>query len=35
VNLQDEIIRETLIAHGGKIVNSRVAELVAEQAARV
>jgi len=35
VNLEDEIIRETLVAHGGKIVNARVSELAAEQAAKV
>jgi H+-translocating NAD(P) transhydrogenase subunit alpha len=35
VNLEDEIIRETLVTHGGKVVNARIAELLAEQAARV
>jgi H+-translocating NAD(P) transhydrogenase subunit alpha len=35
VNLDDEIVRETLVAHAGKIVNTRVSELLAEQAARV
>lgn len=35
VNLDDQIIRETLIAHEGKIVNARISELLAEQAARV
>jgi proton-translocating NAD(P)+ transhydrogenase subunit alpha len=35
VNLEDQIIRETLVAHQGKVVNTRVAELLAEEAARV
>jgi NAD(P) transhydrogenase subunit alpha len=35
VNLDDEIVRETLVAHEGKIVNARVSELLAEQAAKV
>jgi H+-translocating NAD(P) transhydrogenase subunit alpha len=32
VNLEDQIVRETLVTHGGRIVNARVAELVAEGA---
>ncbi|HEX3683588.1 MAG TPA: Re/Si-specific NAD(P)(+) transhydrogenase subunit alpha [Bryobacteraceae bacterium] len=35
VNLDDEIVRETLVAHEGKIVNARISELLAEQAARI
>jgi H+-translocating NAD(P) transhydrogenase subunit alpha len=30
VNLEDQIVRETLVTHGGRIVNARIAELVAE-----
>ena len=29
VNLEDEIVRETLVAHGGKVVNARVADALA------
>ena len=32
VNLEDQIVRDTLVTHGGRIVNARVAELVAEGA---
>ena len=35
VNVEDEIIRETLVAHGGKVVNARVAELLAARTVNV
>jgi NAD(P) transhydrogenase subunit alpha len=35
INLEDEIVRETLVAHEGKVVNVKIAELLAEEAARV
>jgi NAD(P) transhydrogenase subunit alpha len=33
INREDEIIRETLVTHGGEIVNARVSELVGTTAA--
>jgi NAD(P) transhydrogenase subunit alpha len=33
INLEDEIIRETLVTHEGKIVNPRVAELIPQEVA--
>jgi H+-translocating NAD(P) transhydrogenase subunit alpha len=35
INLEDEIIRDTLVAHQGKVANAKIAELLAEQAAQV
>jgi NAD(P) transhydrogenase subunit alpha len=35
INRDDEIIRETLVTHGGEVVNARVSELVAKSAAAV
>ena len=35
VNLEDEIIRETLVTHAGKVVNVRVAELLTQRAVNV
>ncbi len=28
INREDEIIRETLVTHGGEVVNARVSELL-------
>jgi H+-translocating NAD(P) transhydrogenase subunit alpha len=35
LNLEDEIIRESLVTHGGKVTNPKVAELLPNRAARV
>lgn len=35
VNLEDEIIRETLVTHAGKVVHVRVAELLTQRAVNV
>jgi NAD(P) transhydrogenase subunit alpha len=34
VNLEDEIVRETLVTHQGKVVNARIAELLTERTVR-
>jgi H+-translocating NAD(P) transhydrogenase subunit alpha len=34
VNLEDQIVRDTLVTHGGRIVNARVAELAGEGAVK-
>jgi NAD(P) transhydrogenase subunit alpha len=33
INLEDEIIRETLVTHEGKLVNPRVAQLIPQEVA--
>ena len=33
IDLEDEIIRETLVAHEGKLVNPRVAQLIPQEVA--
>jgi len=35
INLDDEIIRETLVAQQGKVAHARIAEMMGEQAVRI